>query len=248
MKLTILGCWGGFPYQNNGTTSFLLQDDQETFSMLIDAGSGALMALENYLDPFDLDAVILSHYHHDHIADLGVLQYYRQLMPTGKEVSLLPIYGHNEDAVHFASLDLPNVSQGFAYSADEKLEVGPFTITFIKTVHPVPCYAFRIVEKMTGKVLVFSGDTGYFEDFAPFAQQADVLLADTYFLTGNEHHPAHLTALEAGEIAKKAQVHQLILTHLPQTVDLELLRQQTQIAAGSDIPVALAQPNEIFEI
>lgn len=246
MELTVLGCLGGFPYNDEGTTSFLLQSD--AFSLLIDAGSASLIQLEKYLDPFDLDAVILSHYHHDHIADLGVLQYYRQLMPTKKDHGILPIYGHKEDAEHFNALTLTNVSEGMAYDPNEVLELGPFRIRFLKTVHPVVCYAMRIEEKNTGKVLVFSGDTGYFDGFASFAEDADVLLADTYFLNGNENHRAHLTAGEAGKIAKEAKVSELILTHLPQTVDLEILKEQAQVAAGDEIQVTLAQPNRIIKI
>lgn len=79
MKLTVLGCLGAYPYKNQGTTSYLLQSDG--FNLLIDAGSTTLVKLEEQLDPLALDAVILSHYHHDHIADLGVLQYYWQLHP-----------------------------------------------------------------------------------------------------------------------------------------------------------------------
>lgn len=79
MKLTVLGCLGAYPYKNQGTTGYLLQSDG--FNLLIDAGSATLIKLQEHLDPLDLDAVILSHYHHDHIADLGVLQYYWQLHP-----------------------------------------------------------------------------------------------------------------------------------------------------------------------
>ena len=68
-----------YPYKNQGTTGYLLQSDG--FNLLIDAGSATLIKLQEHLDPLDLDAVILSHYHHDHIADLGVLQYYWQLHP-----------------------------------------------------------------------------------------------------------------------------------------------------------------------
>ena len=69
MKLTVLGCLGAYPYKGEGTSSYLLES--EGFHLLIDAGSTTLVRLENYLDPLKLDAVILSHYHHDHIADLS---------------------------------------------------------------------------------------------------------------------------------------------------------------------------------
>lgn len=245
MKLTVLGCLGAYPYKGAGTTGFLLQS--EGFNLLIDAGSTTLIQLEKQLEPTALDAVILSHYHHDHIADLGVLQYYWQLSPTRDVQRELMIYGHDEDAQHFSQLTMPGVSKGIAYQPNESLEIGPFTITFLKTIHPVICYAMRIVENSTGKVLVFTGDSGYLETFVSFATAADVFLADTYLFAGNELHHAHFTSKEAGEIAKAAGVKMLILTHLPQHGDLEQLRQEAQAAAG-DIPVSLAAVNKQFDI
>ena len=246
MKITTLGCLGAYPYQGQGTTSFLLQSDG--FNLLLDAGSGSLLQLEKVLDPLALDAVILSHYHHDHIADLGVLQYYWQLYPKTTERRLLPIYGHNEDLVHFESLTLANVSQGFNYLAEESLEIGPFSITFMKTIHPVVCYAMRIVEKSTGKVFVFTGDSGYLEKFVEFTQDADLFLADTYLFAGNEQHFAHFTSKEAGEIARAASVKHLVLTHLPQFGDLKQLKQEAQQAAGEEINVSLAEVGKVFTL
>lgn len=241
MLLTVLGCWGGYSFQDSGTTSFLLQADD--FSLLIDCGSQALTSLEHHLDPLALDAVILSHYHHDHIADLGVLQYYRQLYPTSAPKKVLPIYGHSEDAFHFHDLTLPDVSVGIAYDPAEELRVGPFAITFLKTIHPVTCYALRITEVATGHVLTFTGDSGYLESLTDFSQDSDVLLADTYLFNGHEHHRAHLTAGEAGTLAKTSHSSKLILTHLPQVGDLTVLQAQAQETAGSDVLVCLAQKN-----
>lgn len=245
MKLTVLGCLGAYPYNGEGTTGFLLQSG--SFNLLLDAGSTTLVQLEKQLNPLALDAVILSHYHHDHIADLGVLQYYWQLHPERNPEIILPIYGHTDDTAHFESLSMAGVSEGREYFEAEELDLGPFLVTFMKTIHPVPCYAMRFVEKETGKVFVFTGDSGYLESFVPFAKEADFFLADTYLFAGNERHHAHFTSKEAGEIAKAAQVKQLVLTHLPQFGDLKQLKQEAQQAAG-DIPVDLAAVGKTFTI
>ncbi len=237
MEVTILGYWGGFPFNNEGTTSYLVESNG--FSLLLDVGSSTLIELEKVMDPLDLDAVILTHYHHDHIADLGVLQYLRQLKPK-EAVSELPIYGHTEDDGHFNQLTMPLISKGIPYKPDDILKIGPFEITFIKTVHPVPCYAMRIIEKRTGKIFVFTADTGYFEELSDFCEGADLLITDTYFLEGNEGHHAHLTSKETGELAKKAQVKKLVLSHLRQDIDLDLLKKQTEMYHQETIETVLA--------
>ena len=117
------------------------------------------------------------------------------------------------------------------------------------------CYAFRILERETGQVLVFTGDSGYFEGLADFAKGADLFLADVYLYEGNENHIAHLTSKEAGLIASQAVVKKLVLTHMPpippEGIDpknhLEVLRQETQVYAG-DIPVDLALPHKAWNL
>lgn len=84
MKLTILGYFGGYPDHGIGTSAYLVQSGN--FNLLMDAGSGALLALQEVLDPNLLDAVLLTHYHHDHVADFGVLQYYYQLHSGQKSI------------------------------------------------------------------------------------------------------------------------------------------------------------------
>lgn len=255
MKLTTLGCWGAYPYQGGGTTSYLVTSE-DGFRLLMDCGSRAVTELEKEISPLDLDAVIISHYHPDHVADLGVLRHYFQLYPKHLwNPKILPIYGHAEDSYEFSKLTLEGVSQGKAYHVDDVEKIGPFDITFIKTVHPVPCYAFRIVERSTGQTLVFTGDTGYFSELSAFAKDADLFLADVYLYAGNENHPAHLTTKEAGEIAKKAGVKRLVLTHVPPVPPkninsqnhLQLLKEETKRYA-SEIPVDLAAPHKSWQL
>ncbi|MEY8435278.1 MBL fold metallo-hydrolase [Streptococcus hyointestinalis] len=255
MKLTTIGCWGGYPYKDAGTTSYLITADNG-FQLLMDVGSRAVNELEKEISPLDVDAVIISHYHPDHIADLGVLFHYRQLYPKHLwSPKVLPVYGHDEDSYEFSKLTLPDVAKGIAYHTAGVEQIGPFDITFIKTVHPVVCYAMRIVERETGQTLVFTGDTGYFDKLAPFTKGADLFLADVYLFEGNENHPAHLTSKEAGEIASKAKVKKLVLTHVPQFPGkgipeenyLEVLREQAE-HYSKGIPVDLASPHKSWDL
>lgn len=216
MKVTVVGYWGGYPAKDGATSAYLLEHDN--FTLLIDAGSGSLSKLQKYKAVSDLDAVILSHYHHDHIADIGVLQYARLIHYYVTESdTVLPIYGHTEDKEGFTSLT-HNFTKGIAYQPEEALKVGPFTITFMKTKHPVPCYGMRISDGKS--VLVYTADSSYTEDWVDFAKDSDLLIADCNYYAGQDGSKAgHMNSQEVGQIAGKANVKSLILSHLPQFGD-----------------------------
>jgi Metal-dependent hydrolases of the beta-lactamase superfamily III len=232
MLVTVLGFYGGYPYKGIGTSGYLLQDDD--FNILIDCGSGVLNELSSYLKPTDLDAVVLSHYHHDHTADLGVLQY--NWLAANKEQPL-PIYGHTQDFVNFAQLTENGATKGIAYNDYEPTEVGPFKFEFMRTIHPVPAYAMRITKG--DKTIVYTADTTYFDGLVDFAKDADLLITDTNFPEDRQGRKWHMTTKESGTLAKKANVKRLMISHLPQTVDHKLMLKQTQNYAG-DIPVVKA--------
>lgn len=216
MKLTIIGFWGGYPAPGGATSSYLLEKDD--FTLLIDAGSGSLSKLQNKKHVMDLDAVILSHYHNDHVADIGVLQYawlVQSYIREGKEI--LPIYGHQEDQHGFKSLTHKN-TEGIAYDPAATLEIGPFSITFLKTVHPVPCYGMRITDE--DSTIVYTADTAFKEEWYDFAKDADLLITDCNFYEDQDGTGAgHMTSKEGAMIAEKANAKELILSHLPQYGD-----------------------------
>lgn len=245
MEIRILGYYGGYPADGIGTSGYLVTSNG--FNLLMDAGSGTLLELEKHLDPLQLDAVLLTHYHHDHTADVGPLQYLWQLRPGDKKEPVLPIYGHTKDPLNFAALTFGTFTKGVGYAGASQLAVGPFDLTFCETEHPVPAFAVRIVERATGKVVVNTSDTRYFAGLAPFAQDADLLMADTNFLNSKPQPRWHLTGGEAGQVASDAHVKSLLLTHLPQTADLEVLRQQAEKTAGN-IPVLLASDQTTLTI
>lgn len=213
MKLTIIGFWGGYPKSDGASSGYLLE--HEGFKLLIDCGSGVLSKMQKVIQPEDLDAVIISHYHPDHIADIGVLQHARLIQGfLGKDVPNLPIYGHTFDDYEFGKLTYKNTTKGVSYNPNQPLELGPFKVSFLKTDHPVPCYAMRF--EAGGKVLVYTGDSSFKEEFIDFGKNADVLLCEcNFYRNQNGKSAGHMTSVEAGKFAKKSCVSQLILTHLP---------------------------------
>ncbi|MFD1039024.1 MBL fold metallo-hydrolase [Virgibacillus byunsanensis] len=213
MRVTVVGFWGGYPAPNSATSAYLVEKDN--FTLLVDAGSGALSKVQKYTDVMGINAVVLSHYHQDHVADIGVLQYAWLVNSyIRKRNEILPIYGHAQDKNGFENLTHQS-TKGIAYDPNGTLEIGPFSITFLQTNHPVPCFGMRITDGES--VIVYTADTSYKDEWIDFAKGADLLITDCNFYADQDGSKAgHMTSVEGAAIANEAGVGELILSHLPQ--------------------------------
>ena len=246
MKVTVLGYYGGYPDNGIATSGYLIQT--EKFNLLLDCGSGVLLELEKHLNPYNLDAVLLSHYHSDHIADVGVLQHYWQLAPNKLKEGPLSIYGHTEDEEHFDALNWFDDTVAKPYHEDDVLTLGDLEITFKKTQHPVVTFAIKIKDKTTNQVLVYTGDTRYFEDLASFCEGADLLMTDTNFYDDKEGQKWHMTSEETGKLALDAKVNNVLISHLPQYGDLDDLKEQTKMATNNSVNVILPKTGMVINL
>ncbi|RSL32703.1 MBL fold metallo-hydrolase [Salibacterium salarium] len=214
MKVTVVGYWHAFPAAGEATSGYLIEKDG--FNVLIDCGSGVASQVQHYCNLAEIDAVVISHYHDDHVSDIGSLHYYRLLQPHISEYPQQPftMYGHDEDVESFQKLSFQGEVNAQAYEAGQPLNVGPFTFHFYKTTHPVPCYAMKIESK--DSTLFYTADTGFTTEMAEAAAGADLLIAESSFYKGQDSARfGHMTSEEAGQMAGLAKVPTLLLTHLP---------------------------------
>lgn len=221
MKLTIIGCYGAYPEPDGASSGYLLEADGTR--LLIDCGSGVLARLQTILPLFELDGVVLSHYHPDHDADLGCLHHAALIdSQLGKRTAPLAAWGPGEEK----RLQYGAFCQGNSYLPGLSFTLGAFTVAASLNPHDIPSYALKITAG--GKALVFSGDTGYDEGLASFAQGADCFLCESSFYAAQDA-PAkghHLTSAQAGELAQRAGVKLLVLTHFPHFGEIKQLRDE----------------------
>ena len=205
--LTVIGKYGPFPKAGGATSSYLLTMGDKR--VLIDMGSGTLTKLMADYDIKDIDAVIFTHLHGDHMADALVFQYSLQVKQLKPVDVFLPAEPENEHALIEGSANFN------ANTIDESQPLHLFgaEISFKKTIHPVACYAVKVV--FDGKTFVFSGDTVYDPGISAFADGCDVFLCDSAVTEPN--HPdklPHPSARQAAMMAKEAGVKRLLLTHI----------------------------------
>lgn len=235
LKITTIGWWGAFPNAGEATSGYLLQS--KDVNILVDCGSGVLSQLQKYINLQDLDAVVLSHYHWDHVADIGCLQYAaRILMDLGDRSKPLEIYGHAEDN-NFSGLDYLQYSRGCVIDTNTTLEFGALKFSFSPNVHPDPCFSMRIEQE--GRCLAYIADTAWTDDLVRIARNADLLICESSLYDDYLGMiPGHLTAGEAGKIAALAGVKHLVLTHLPHFGEHALLLEQAAKEFGGEIELA----------
>ncbi|GAB6084809.1 MBL fold metallo-hydrolase [Alkaliphilus crotonatoxidans] len=222
MKLTILGCYGPYPRARGACSGYLLEDVDT--KILIDCGNGVLSKLFTHLSDLNrLDAIIISHLHPDHMADLLVLRYKIFFdQSKGKLGQAVPLYIPASPQDEFERIQYNQAYHIQTIQSDLLLDIKGIKIRFIKTDHPIECYGMSF--EKGGKKLVYSGDTKYFDGLLDFARGSDLFLCDAG-LTDRDWTEAapHLSARQAGKVAHDAQVKRLLLSHLyPGTNTLQL--------------------------
>jgi len=253
MKLTVVGCSGSFPSAESACSSYLVEADG--YRLLLDLGNGALGELQRHCGLYDLDAVVLSHLHSDHCIDMCayfVARYYRH---DGGRCPAIPVYGPEgtEQRLVTAYDDVPSpeaMSEVFDFRTlgrPDSFELGPFTVRTAEVAHPVQAYAVRIEHRESGRVLVYSGDTGPCGALETLAEGADLFLCEASFTRGKEQIPdLHLNGEQAGEIAQRTRAGRLVLTHVPPWTDPQVnLRDAKEVFEG---PVDVARAGAVYQV
>jgi ribonuclease BN (tRNA processing enzyme) len=211
--------------------------ETDSEKVLLDCGSGVLSQLFKLCDFRDLSAVIITHHHHDHTADLGVLGY-RALLARlqGERSARLPIYMPEGPADLMREFEQEPLIDLQKIDASSKLQIGGLTVSFARTEHPVYCVACRFEHR--GQVFVFSADSSDCEGLRTIANGADLFVCEASMYDGQEEaarKAGHLTAGQAGALAREAGVRHLALTHYPHYGDIDKLISQAAAAFGEDV-------------
>jgi ribonuclease BN (tRNA processing enzyme) len=246
MKLTVLGGIGAYPTVAQGCSGYLVEHDG--FRLLLDPGYATLPGLLALTPAAGVDAVLVTHGHPDHCADLHPLLRARALARV--QTTALPLYalpgaltavlGLDEPGLIDSSYSLESIS---LESISRRFTVGPFTVEARELPHFVPNVGFRI--EAGGRALAYTGDTGPDPAVVALARDADLLLAEaTYAGIVPERHLGNLTsAREAGTQARDAGAGRLVLTHLWPGSDPAAFLDAAQDFTG---PIDIATPGLVW--
>lgn len=243
LKVTVLGYWGTYPGPGEATTGFLVEYGETR--ILLDCGSGVLAQMMHVCEARDLSGVLITHHHHDHVADLGVLTYAVLLARLMKlRTELLPVYMPTAGSDLTEALQAEPLLDVHTVDEHSQVTIGGVEIRYARTEHPVYCLAVRITAG--GRSFAFSADSAWQPDSdAPvrtalpeLARGADLLICEASMYAGQEEaakQAGHMTAPQVGQLAAEAGVKRLALTHYPHYGDHRDLARQAAATFGGDV-------------
>ena len=228
LSVTILGSGTCVPSLKRSSCSVLMRTGGNI--LLFDSGVGTMKRLlEAGVEIFDVSFIFYSHFHPDHTSEL-VPFLFSNKYPDGsrrkKPLTLVAgngflkfyenlklAYGHwielDSDLLNMIELD--NTHHDMRRFDDFKVETLPVE-------HNPESIAYRITGP-GGASVVYSGDTDFSDNLVMLSKDADLLICESA-LPDELKVKGHLTPSLAGEIAKRANVRKLVLTHFYPECDL----------------------------
>lgn len=237
--LQVLGSGGPELDDGRASSGYVIWQDGKS-RILVDLGAGSALNFEKSgASVNDLDIILLSHLHVDHSNDIPALikaSFFSDRRhdlplygPTGNELmpsatmfvqalfgpagayQYLNSYLDGSDSYKLVAHDV--IADG--KTADVVLTNSKYKITAVPVHHgPIPALAWRV--EIGGKTLVFSGDMNNDNDtLSTLAKQSDLLVAHHAIPEGatGVARNLHMPPSVIGQIASKAKVKQLVLSH-----------------------------------
>jgi ribonuclease BN (tRNA processing enzyme) len=266
LRVTVLGKSPSWQDADGACSGYLVEEGDTC--VLLDCGNGVFSKLRRFRDYVDVDAVVISHLHADHIFDLvpfaSALTYAPRQQPVpvdrwpGTANPARPqLHAPPGAAESFrkmcegGGMFPDHVEKAFAlreYDPAEELTIGPLRVRFAVVPHFMPTHAVEITSSRNGTGrFVFGADCAPAEELVSFAQGGEVLMLEATLprpeRTGIR---GHLTPGEAGEHARRAGAGRLVLTHISDELDELWARAEAERAFGG--PVEVAREGLVIEL
>lgn len=244
MKLTILGNNGPYPSAGGACSGYLIED--KNTKILLDCGNGVISNLQKIINIKELDAIIITHLHNDHVGDIFVLKYAFGIMKQmGDFDKKIMVYTASDDKYLLSNMNYNDVFEIIKINDEKEIIINDINISFNRTIHPVETYSVKLTKG--DKKFVYSSDTSYNENIIEFSKGVDLLLIEAGVLEKDRlKDTPHLSAKQAGVIVEKANVKRALLTHLwPEYNQEEVLNEALE---NCNINVEIARLMEGYNI
>src|SRR4029079_14305711 len=228
MRLTIIGCGDAFGTAGRLQTSFHVRPRGRAF--LVDCGASTLIGMRRLgLEPNEIAMVCVTHLHGDHFGGLPWLLIDAQYV--SKRTEPLIVTGPRGIEARFmtaAEALYPGCTTnccGFPlrfieYDQGRAIEIGDVSVTPFEVKHPsgAPPYALRTA--VDGKVIAFTGDTGWTEGLCTAAKGADLFISECFQY--EVKLPIHLDYTTIDANYDRLGAKRVLLTHMGEEMLAEI--------------------------
>jgi ribonuclease BN (tRNA processing enzyme) len=240
MKVRILGTGTSIPSLRRLSSAYLLSSG--TCKILVDAGPSVVRRLLEFgVRVNDVDAIILTHFHVDHSADLSTFLF---ACNYGLEPRVKPLLVIGGQGVHAFYRGLVHIYPWILPKSYELTVKSMTRFSFVMEGLEVETDRMNHNRESIGvrisgpKTVVFSGDTGYSRNLVKLANRADLFITECSFPERKVKGHMNLEALK--KIVGEARPERVIISHLyPEWDDFHgLLREPFLLAEdGLEIEV-----------
>lgn len=245
ISLTVLGSSSSIPRPSRACSSYLLYDGKS--GVIFDLGTGAFANMREHLDYDLIDHIVISHMHADHFFDIIPLRYallYGPRKRSSKVQLWLPPGGERqlrELADSFADEgagDFLKVFEIVTYDPQKPIQTGEAKVSFVPTRHYIPTFALRY--ECNSTVITYSADTAPDDGVAKHADGSNLFICEATLTANEVEHGmrGHSSAREAADMARKAGVSHLMLSHYPAETSQEELILHARSVFNGKITVA----------
>lgn len=224
-KITLLGTGTCQLQKHRMSSSILVNLDDLLF--VYDIGRGTTLRLaELDIKQDDIQHIILSHFHPDHISDLVPLLHassWSQIDPRSKDLNIYGPKGLEVQIMRIMSLFGPDeLKRDFFNVHIHEIRENSFTIGKHKFefINLPPANNRGLKFTVNGKQYAFTGDSNFHEEEIAFLTGVDFAVIDA----------GHPTDEEIIKLAVETQVPKIILSHLYRETDENEIRQKANQA------------------
>ena len=188
-----------------------------------DFGNGALhqrcRSEKSFVRAMDsIHDIFFTHGHPDHLADLGRLFVAWKWTPGYQPSSQINLHGTKQTLRMLKTLfnatrlegSFEDAFQLHEVKMDQTILIDSVEITPVTVQHIDGAVGYRIVAP-SGKQIVYTGDTGYFEALGEAFAGVDLLVMETSFI--KRRTPFHLDLDQAAKVAGLVDPEMLVLVH-----------------------------------